>query len=481
MESKIVLVGMMGSGKSEVGKKVANILGFKHVDMDEEFESNYGPIGEFFRKYGERKFRDKESELLKRILNFEKVVVSTGGGVVERKENRAILSGMMTFYLEAPLEVLWQRVKGSKRPLATNERSFVSLFEKRRPFYESFKMMNTQNLNSWEVAAKIVKETIKPSLNVEFDDFQRVKLRDNFSFPASRLTVISKKAKKIWDVEGVEVEDGESLKNLNAVEKLWELFLRHHMDRNSVVNIVGGGTVTDTVGFAAQTFMRGVNFNLIPTTLLGMADASIGGKFAVNFNGVKNLIGTFGKPLVFINPLFSLSLEDERFKEGIVEVLKIGAVYDRELFEYVEEKIKSIMKRNLEDVKKMLTMAVKDKLEVVKKDPFDKKFRHILNFGHTIAHAVESASGNAISHGHAVAIGMIVESRKFSPLIAERIKKVVDELGFEEMVIPDLERWIMVDKKRENSKLLLPVVESIGKSKLKSVDVSIFCSTGVGS
>lgn len=476
MIKKIALIGMMGSGKSEIGKRLSEILDFKHVDLDEKFEKTYGPIDSFFKTNGEKSFRKIESEILKKFSKYENVVISTGGGIVEEEENRKILSNMKTFYLKVPLPILWKRAKGSDRPLAKNEKNFTKLFEKRKKLYEAFENVNVENFEIREATAKLVKRIIEPSTMAEFNNFQNVKISTDFTFPQSDARVIANKVKKIWEIPGFGVEDGEKFKDIEKIEELWDLFLRLNVNRSSKICAVGGGTITDTVGFASLTFMRGVPFDLIPTTLLGMVDASIGGKFAINFKNVKNSIGSFAKPDVYVNPLFSLSLSDEVFKEGIVEALKLGAVYDRKLFEYIEMNMEEILKRNLKIVNEMVKLAIKDKLEVVKKDPFDKEFRHILNFGHTIAHAIESESNNGVSHGHAVAIGMMVESQRFNPRVLERIKNVIEKLDFGDVRLSNLNKWIKADKKRQGKNIQIPIVDEIGKSHVEIVSIYDFLS-----
>ncbi len=478
MDNKIALVGMMGSGKSEVGKRLANILGFTQVDLDEEFEKKYGSISNFFENKGEREFREKEKKLLEEFCKHENVVISTGGGIIEKAENREILKRMRTFYLENSPEELWERVKDSSRPLIKKGRAyFMSLHEKRKKLYDLFERIDVNKLLPYEVAAKLTNAIVADKMIEKMNTFQKVRIFHG-PLPSNDGVVVSaKNVDRIWKTSGIVVDDGENLKSVGRMEKLWEIFLNSGISRSSRIRAVGGGTLTDAVGFASLTFMRGIPFELVPTTLLGMVDASIGGKFAINFKGTKNLVGAFGKPDVLVNPMFSLSLSDERFKEGIVESLKIGVVYDKRLFEYIEDNVKKILKKNLESVDEMVKLAVKDKLEVVRRDPFDKNFRHILNFGHTVAHAIESASQNTISHGHAVAIGMIMESQKFSPLIYERVKNIVEMLNFKEIEIPNFEKWFIMDKKREGSQIIIPIVKEIGKSHLKRVDINTVLDT----
>ncbi len=475
MEGRIALIGMMGCGKSEIGKRIAGILGFEYVDLDEEFEKIHGSIERYFEQKGEEKFRDLESILLERYSKMDKVVISTGGGVIERPKNREILKTMRTFYLKADPQVLWNRVENSPRPLVKGGKdAFLSRFEKRKPLYELYETIDTDSLEANHVSAKIVKRLVESRQIDEFNLYQRVKIFHNMDVRGSDLCIVSKNVKKIWDMEGMEVDDGEKLKSIESAQRLWNIFLENGLSRSSKIMAIGGGTLTDAVGFASTTYMRGMNFELFPTTLLGMVDASIGGKFAINFNGVKNLVGTFGKPDVFIDPIYALSLDDERFKEGIVESVKIGAVYDEKLFQYMEDNLEKIMTKNLHVIDEIVKIAVKDKLDVILKDPEDKNLRHILNFGHTIGHAMESASNNSISHGRAVAIGMIIESEKFSPQVHERIKHFITSLGFKFDKNENFERWIFSDKKKVGNAVVIPVIEKIGNSHLEKIGIEVF-------
>ncbi len=234
--------------------------------------------------------------------------------------------------------------------------------------------------------------------------------------------------------------------------KPFKLVSREFYPQDMVTDVggvkVGGGTTTDTAGFASLTFMRGIPFNLISTTLLGMVDASIGGKFVINFKDVKNSIGSFGKPDVYVNPLF----------------------------EYIEANIERLLRRDIKCMNEMIGLCVKDKLEICRLDPFDKGIRHILNFGHTIAYAIESESNNEISHGHAVAVGMIAESQKFNSYVFERIKSLVEKLNFDDVELFNLDKWIKADKKRQGENIQIPIVDEIGKSHVESVKITMFGS-----
>lgn len=474
MEDRIALVGMMGCGKSKIGKRISEVIDFEFVDLDSEFEKIHGSIKSYFEKYGENNFRKVESTLLENISKKRNFVLSTGAGIVENDKNREILKTMRTFYLEADSGILWERVKNSSRPLVQKgKENFLKRFESRKQFYEMYEKVEEESLNSDQVAAKIVKLILKEEI-FEFSSYQHVRIAHNAEMERYDLSVVSKNVRKIWKIDGLELEDGESLKSIENVQKLWNTFLKMGLSRNSRIVAIGGGTLTDALGFVSTTYMRGMKLTLFPTTLLGMVDASIGGKFAINFNGVKNLIGTFGKPDVFVDPIYTLTLEDERFKEGIVESIKIATVYDEQLFEYMEKNLQKIIIRNIHTIDELVKIAIKDKLEVISKDPKDENLRHILNFGHTIGHAIESQSGNSISHGRAVAIGMMAESEKFSPKIYERLKNFMTSLGFEYDNIEDLQKWIQSDKKRIGNAILIPIIDKIGHSKLEKIGSEFF-------
>ncbi|MGC9172562.1 shikimate kinase [Athalassotoga sp.] len=473
-EDRIALVGMMGSGKSTVGKRIAQVLEMEYIDLDSEFERFNGRIEDYFKKYGEKKFRLQESKILDRISKKSGIVISTGGGIVENKKNLEILKSMKTFYLKVDPEILWERVKGSDRPLVKEGREeFFKRFEMRKSLYENFEIIDA-TLSVEEIMARIVAKVVDAEKIDEFDLYQHVEIFHGKISDMVDLSIVSKKFKNIWNFGGIEFDDGEGAKDLSYVQKIWNLFYSKELNRNSKVRIAGGGTLTDVAGFACTTYMRGINFELVPTTFLGMVDASVGGKFAINFNGVKNLIGSFGKPDVLIDPIYALSLEYETFMEGIVESAKMGIIYDKVLFEYMEEKVEKIKLKNLRVIDEIIKRSVKDKLEITVKDPQDKELRHILNFGHTVGHGIESASRNGISHGRAIASGMIIESKLFSPAFSQRIKNFLNALDLKIEDISNWKDWIKSDKKRENDFLIIPIIEEIGRSRLEKIRIKDF-------
>ena len=195
------------------------------------------------------------------------------------------------------------------------------------------------------------------------------------------------------------VKPGEQQKNLRTVQRIWNKLLKHNADRHSLLVNLGGGVISDIGGFAASCFKRGIDFVNIPTTLLAMVDASIGGKTGIDFGGFKNQIGTFANPNdVLLNPVFLSTLPQREILSGLAEMLKYGFIADSDLLQV-----------DLENYESFIHQAAEIKEKIVAEDPFEQGRRKILNFGHTIGHAVEShylTKENPLLHGEAVAIGM---------------------------------------------------------------------------
>jgi 3-dehydroquinate synthase len=277
---------------------------------------------------------------------------------------------------------------------------------------------------------------------------------------------------------------GEQHKNLGTAELVWQELKNHHADRNSLLVNLGGGMVTDLGGFCAATYMRGIAFMQIPTTLLCMVDAAVGGKNGVNFNTIKNLVGTFHDPAaVFIYADFLNSLPEEELKSGWGEVIKHGIIEDGDLWNIVLEGIPDIKDSKL--WRQIIEENIRIKESVVQQDPRESGYRKILNMGHTIGHALESEymkNGSYISHGHAVAVGLVVEAmigQELKLTSNEATKQIKDAVAkvFPHPAIPDA--WIaemitsmQSDKKTINGNLHFSLPAEIGKIEPK-VEVSV--------
>ena len=211
------------------------------------------------------------------------------------------------------------------------------------------------------------------------------------------------------DVIALSVEGGEKLKSLKEYEKIVNYLIEFGLDRNDAIYAIGGGTVGDLAGFIASTYKRGVKLVQIPTTVLSACDSSVGGKTALNLDGIKNVIGTFYQPdLVVINPLLFDSLSTEIFKEGVGEIIKYGMISDGELLDLLTTKPLVANRHDHRYVSSIIFVVLGIKAKIVAEDEYDTGIRNVLNFGHTLGHAIEAESNFSVSHGKAVAAGMLL-------------------------------------------------------------------------
>jgi len=285
------------------------------------------------------------------------------------------------------------------------------------------------------------------------------------------LPVLTKTLPDLADYDLIEIDPGEENKNIDFCIGIWKMLLDFGADRKSLMINLGGGVVTDIGGFAASTFKRGIDFIQLPTTLLSQVDASVGGKTGIDMDGVKNIIGTFTQPkAVFINSAFLATLADKQVVSGFAEMVKHGLIYDKDYF----EKLKSVDLEQISD--SFIVRSVEIKNDVVTKDPTEKGLRKILNFGHTIGHAIESYSLSHDSfpllHGEAIAIGMISEaylSHRVKGFTLEELNettayilRLFPKYTFSESIYDKLFSYMLNDKKNTNGNIGFALLEQIG-------------------
>lgn len=274
----------------------------------------------------------------------------------------------------------------------------------------------------------------------------------------------------------IKIKSGEQHKNLENASIIWDSLQQNLANRNSVLINLGGGTLSDLGGFCAATYKRGIDFINIPTTLLAMVDASIGGKQGVDLNSYKNLIGIFKHPEhVFIYPQFIETLPNLERRNGLAEILKHALIEDKKLF----DKLISVNQIDYLQIEKLIEKSTKIKIKIVNKDPHEKGLRKLLNFGHTIGHAVETYSllndSNPLKHGEAVAIGMICESYISNKVLGfdiDGLNLIVKfiKLNFEKYQpnwkLEDLIKIMQNDKKNNNSGINFTLLKKIGKAQI---------------
>lgn len=261
------------------------------------------------------------------------------------------------------------------------------------------------------------------------------------------------------------IPQGEGSKSFDEFKELLSTMLHESFTRGDCVVAVGGGVVGDLSGFAASCYMRGIDFYNIPTTLLSQIDSSIGGKTAIDFEGIKNIIGSFYPPKkVLIDPTVLATLDERQLAAGLMESVKIGAVRDAELFEMIE-RLGSLR----DDLSEIIERSVRNKAEVVEEDPKEKGLRRILNFGHTIGHAIESNAAGKLLHGECVALGMLPMC---SMEIGDRIKKMMERFGVPtetDAKAEDLAGYLVHDKKTEGSVIKAVTVNTLGTFEIEDL------------
>jgi 3-dehydroquinate synthase len=276
-----------------------------------------------------------------------------------------------------------------------------------------------------------------------------------------------------FEVITLEVADGEEQKSLETAGRLYHELTEHYAERSTPILALGGGVIGDLAGFVAATYMRGVPLIQIPTTLLAQVDSSIGGKVAVNHGQLKNKIGAFYQPRLVITDIDTLkTLPPEELANGLAEVIKSAAIRDRDFFAYLERNIERVKALDGGVLEEVVFRSAGIKAEIVAKDERDLGIRGILNYGHTIGHALETASGFRMEHGEAIAIGMIAAGRISNQMgmldqnELTRLKSIIEKAGLPtempELEVEGLTAAITHDKKVVGGRIRFVLLKSIG-------------------
>jgi shikimate kinase / 3-dehydroquinate synthase len=444
----------MGAGKSTIGEEVARVSGRPFVDLDREIERRHGPIAELFEG-GEAEFRHIEEELAAEALaSATPAVIALGGGAVLSKQTRELLLHAFSLWVYTEVDDAWARVRGSGRPLARDEAEFRRLFDERQPLYSEVSVDSVESAD----------DVLLQALQVHIEPGSLAALGRLLGELPEAVAVVGDE--HVLDIHPLSFEPayvhrvprGEAAKTPEVLEHLW---LELALDRSGTIIGYGGGSTTDIAGFAAATYMRGVRWLAIPTTLLGQVDAAIGGKTAIDLATGKNLVGAFHYPDgVMVDPDVLATLSEAQRREGMAEVVKTGLLAGRPLWELEDEA--------------MIRACAAFKAGVCLGDPFEQGRRAILNLGHTFAHALEAAAGyQGLSHGDAVALGLLAALR-----LSGRPTGVVQEVLGADPVRLDRDRaWVALqrDKKALRGELRLvllgedgPAVETRPASEVRA-------------
>ena len=290
--------------------------------------------------------------------------------------------------------------------------------------------------------------------------------------------VVRSLAEAGFDTAQVSVPEGELAKHLDVASSLWDRLLDVGCDRTSTVVALGGGAVGDVAGFVAATFMRGMNFAQVPTTLLAQVDASIGGKTAIDHPHGKNMIGAFHQPrVVIVDPATLTTLPEREFRSGLSEVIKHGIVLDTAYFEDVEERVPALLGRDPQTLDRVVAGSCRLKAGVVERDEKEAELRWVLNYGHTIGHALEAVTGfRRWTHGEAVSLGIVAEAMLAErlglsrPATTERQVRLLSAVGLPVKGL-DLDPAVVVealsrDKKRRDGRVSFVLAPEIGSFRI---------------
>ncbi|WP_442920607.1 bifunctional shikimate kinase/3-dehydroquinate synthase AroKB [Massilia sp. S19_KUP03_FR1] len=523
----------MGSGKTTIGRQLAKRLGKRFVDSDHEIEARTGAsIPLIFDIEGEASFRRREAEVIRDLSSQRDIVLATGGGAVLDAGTRARLAERGTvIYLRAHVNSILQRTAHDKnRPLLRTpdpRRTLELLTAQREPLYREVAHLiidtgrpNVQSMvqTILEQLAALARKSAHASMHslhattpqptspftlnvdlgersypiaigpglldhadlvVRYVNGRQVAIVTNGTVAPLYLEKVAAPLRAAGrDVLEIILPDGEQYKTWESLMKIFDAMLAHKCDRKTTVVALGGGVIGDLAGFAAASYMRGVPFVQIPTTLLAQVDSSVGGKTGLNHPLGKNMIGAFYQPRAVLADTSTLAtLPARELAAGLAEVIKHGAILDLAFFEWLEANMGALVARDPAALAHAIARSCEIKADVVRRDEREGGLRAVLNFGHTFGHAIEAGLGyGAWLHGEAVGCGMVMAADlshrlgQIDSLQAARVKALVAAAGLP-VSAPDLgtARWLElmeVDKKNEGGAIRFILLKPLGSPSI---------------
>jgi 3-dehydroquinate synthase len=540
--NNIYLVGLMGAGKTTIGRILARKLGKRFIDSDHEIEARTGAsIPWIFEIEGEDSFRRREAEVIRDLCAEGGMVLATGGGAVLSEGNRALLKSCGTVvYLRANVNSIMLRVAHDKnRPLlqtADPRRRVEELMAQREPLYREIAQLvidtgrpNVQSmvqtildqLDALDASRRArapasalpMNEQSTISLTVDLGDRsypiligpgllsdpellarhiqgRQVAIVSNTTVAPLYMEQVAAPLRAAGrEVIEIILPDGEQYKNQASLMQVFDALLANKCDRKTTLVALGGGVIGDLTGYAAASYMRGVPFVQLPTTLLSQVDSSVGGKTGINHPLGKNMIGAFYQPRAVLADTATLAtLPARELSAGLAEVIKHGAIIDAGFFSWIEANIAKQMARAQAALAHAIARSCEIKAEVVRQDEREGGLRAILNFGHTFGHAIENGLGYGNwLHGEAVGCGMVMAADLSCRLglvdqaTVARVRALVAAAGLP-TVAPDLgaERWLElmeVDKKNEGGAIKFILLKPLGSPSISGAPREVLLET----
>jgi len=531
--TNLIITGFSGTGKSLVAMEVALRLNWDFIDTDDEIVKQTGkPIAEIFRQDGETKFRELERGTIRKACQQKQTVIAIGGGAIVDPQNYELLAKAgLIVCLEAKPETIYERLfREAARSPGTEVRPLLAvdnplerirqLKASRQPHYAKADWtIHTDGLNVSEVAEEIIRASrllrhYTPRNDSDKDITCLVETKTQ-SYPIfvgygllDRLGEKMKQAglygtaiiisdKNVFPLYGSKVEGilkgagfagnsivvppGEETKSMDYAIKICDFLVKHRVERDDIIIALGGGMVGDLAGFVAATFLRGMPWVQVPTSLIAMVDASIGGKVGVNHPEGKNLIGAFYQPnLVLADPQTLTTLPKRELASGWAEVIKQGMILDEEFVQFLEGNVSKLTKLEPESLTRAIARSAAIKAQVVSQDEKEREGkRTILNYGHTIAHGLEAATQyKRFLHGEAVAIGMVGAAKLSQRLgllpvaAVERQQALLQKFGlptsFSGVDLTEITRAMELDKKTRGKAIRWVLLQDIGKVVISS-------------
>ena len=541
--TNLIITGFSGTGKSLVAMEVALRLNWDFLDTDDEIVKQTGkPITEIFSQDGEDSFRELEREMIRKACQQRQTVIAIGGGAIVDPQNYELLAKTgLIVCLEAKPETIYERLfreaaRGPEtevRPLLAVDNPLERIRQlkaSRQPHYAKADWtIHTDGLSVSEVAEEVIRasrllrryaprnDKEKARSGIDKDIVCLVKTATQ-SYPIfvgyGLLEKLGEKMKQaalsgtatiindenVFSLYGSKVEGilkhagfavnsfvvppGEETKSMEYAIKIYDFLVEHRTERDDIIIALGGGMVGDLAGFVAATFLRGMPWIQVPTSLVAMVDASIGGKVGVNHPEGKNLIGDFYQPnLVLADPQTLTTLPQRELISGWAEVIKHGMILDEEFVQFLESNVNRLTKLEPELLTRAIASSAAIKAQVVSQDEKEKEGkRTVLNYGHTIAHGLEAATQyKRFLHGEAVAIGMVGAAKLsqrlglLSSAAVERQQALLQKFGlptvFSGLGLTEITRAMELDKKTKGKAIRWVLLQDIGRVTMRS-DVS---------